>query len=99
MSADPEDHVRVSVQLIDAQTDRHIWVQNYDRTLADSLALQGELATEIAAACGRDAESAGEGARDSQAYEQCCCPRCAYLHGRVFASEENDLGEGAQLVS
>src|SRR5207237_7378307 len=39
------DHVRVSVQLIDAQTDRHIWVQNYDRALADSLALQGELAT------------------------------------------------------
>ena len=46
------NHIRVSVQLIDAQTDRHIWVQNYDRTLADSLALQGELATEIAAAVG-----------------------------------------------
>src|SRR5205085_8222979 len=45
-------HIRVSVQLIDAQTDRHLWVQNYDRTLADSLALQGELATEIAAALG-----------------------------------------------
>jgi len=35
------DHVRVSVQLFVAQTDRHMWVQNYDRTLADSLALQG----------------------------------------------------------
>src|SRR5437588_1218569 len=46
------NHIRVSVQLIDAQTDRHIWVQNYDRTLADSLALQGELATEIGAAVG-----------------------------------------------
>src|SRR5229473_186583 len=46
------NHVRVSVQLIDALTDRHLWVQNYDRTLADSLALQGELATEIAAAVG-----------------------------------------------
>jgi TolB-like protein len=45
-----ENRVRVSVQLIDAKTDRHIWVQNYDRTLADSLALQGDLATEIAAA-------------------------------------------------
>ena len=57
------NHIRVSVQLIDALTDRHIWAENYDRTLADSLALQGELATEIAASCGRDAESAGEGAR------------------------------------
>src|SRR5256886_7356110 len=46
------NHIRVSVQLVDALTDRHIWVQNYDRTLADSLALQGELATEIAAGVG-----------------------------------------------
>ena len=46
------NHIRVSVQLIDALTDRHIWSQNYDRTLADSLALQGELATEIAASVG-----------------------------------------------
>src|SRR5437762_2843414 len=45
-------HVRVSVQLIDALTDRHIWAQNYDRTMADSLALQGELATKIAAGVG-----------------------------------------------
>ncbi len=46
------DHVRVSVQLIDARTDRHLWGENYDRTLADSVALQGELATEIADAVG-----------------------------------------------
>src|SRR5947209_6978101 len=46
------NRIRVSVQLIDALTDRHVWVQNYDRTLADSIALQGELATEIAAGVG-----------------------------------------------
>src|SRR5438874_9729812 len=46
------NRIRVSVQLIDALTDRHIWVQNYNRTLADSLALQGELATEIATGVG-----------------------------------------------
>src|SRR6266487_2305440 len=46
------DHVRVSVQLIDAHNDRHLWGENYDRTLADSVALQGELATEIADAVG-----------------------------------------------
>src|SRR5213079_3083308 len=32
------NHIRVSVQLIDALTDRHIWVQNYDRTLVDQFA-------------------------------------------------------------
>jgi TolB-like protein/Tfp pilus assembly protein PilF len=46
------DHVRVSVQLIDARTDRHLWAENYDRKVADSVSLQGELATEIAVAVG-----------------------------------------------
>src|SRR5437764_9807453 len=46
------DRVRVSVQLIDAQTDRHLWGENYDRPLADSLSLQGELARDIANAVG-----------------------------------------------
>src|SRR6478736_4246675 len=38
----------VSVQLIDARNDRHIWAQRYDRTIADAIGLQGELATQIA---------------------------------------------------
>src|SRR5437762_60419 len=42
------NHVRVSVQLIDARSDRHVWAENYDRTLADSISLQSELASEIA---------------------------------------------------
>jgi len=44
------DRVVVNVQLIDARNDRHIWANRYDRTLVDSLGLQGELASEIAAA-------------------------------------------------
>ncbi|MDP9003701.1 MAG: hypothetical protein M3N12_02805 [Verrucomicrobiota bacterium] len=43
-----ENRVVVNVQLIDARTDRHIWGNRYDRPLADSLGLQGELASEIA---------------------------------------------------
>ena len=45
-----ENRVLVSAQLIDARDGRHIWAERYDRTLADSIGLQGELATEIAAA-------------------------------------------------
>src|SRR5205814_6218879 len=45
-----DNHVRVSVQLIDARSDRHVWAENYDRTVADSISLQGELASEIATA-------------------------------------------------
>jgi serine/threonine-protein kinase len=42
------DRVVVNVQLIDARSNRQIWANRYDRTLVDSLGLQGELATEIA---------------------------------------------------
>lgn len=44
------DRVFVNVQLIDARNDRHLWAERYDRTVADSIGLQGELATQIAAA-------------------------------------------------
>src|SRR5205085_10270491 len=44
------NRIVVTVQLIDAVKDRHLWANRYDRTLADSLGLQGELATEIAEA-------------------------------------------------
>ena len=43
------DRVLVNVSLIDARDDRQVWAERYDRTLADSLSLQGELAAEIAA--------------------------------------------------
>src|SRR5207253_1479758 len=79
------NHIRVSVQLIDALTDRHIWVQNYDRTLADSLALQGELATEIAAEVGatlspqEKARVEARPTKNTAAYD-------AYLRGRALAA-------------
>lgn len=44
------DRIRLTVQLIDARTDRHLWAESYDRTISDALTLQGELAKEIAAA-------------------------------------------------
>ncbi len=42
------NRVAVNVQLIDAKRDRHLWANRYDRTLADSLGIEGELATKIA---------------------------------------------------
>lgn len=44
------DRVVVNVQLIDTRNDRHLWANRYDRAVADSLGLQGELAREIAEA-------------------------------------------------
>ena len=35
------NRVLVNVQLIDTASDQHIWAERYDRTLTDSIALQG----------------------------------------------------------
>jgi TolB-like protein/Tfp pilus assembly protein PilF len=40
--------VRVTAQLIDADLDRNVWVQNYDRALGDVLSLQSDVAAAIA---------------------------------------------------
>jgi serine/threonine protein kinase/Tfp pilus assembly protein PilF len=42
------NRVRVSVQLIDARTDTHLWAEHYDRDVADVFAIQAEIAQEIA---------------------------------------------------
>jgi len=44
------DRVRVTAQLIQAATDRHLWAQSYERELRDVLALQSEVAAAIAQA-------------------------------------------------
>jgi TolB-like protein/cytochrome c-type biogenesis protein CcmH/NrfG len=79
------NHIRVSVQLIDALADRHIWAQTYDRTLADSLALQGELATEIAAGVGATL-SPQERARVEATPTKNTAAYDAYLRGRALAA-------------
>ena len=40
--------VRVSVQLIDARNDTHLWAEHYDRDVADVFAIQTEVAQQIA---------------------------------------------------
>ena len=42
------ERVRVTVQLIDGQTDEHLWAESYERDLGDVLSLQSELARAIA---------------------------------------------------
>src|SRR5215510_6043256 len=42
------NRVRVNVQLIDANTDEHVWANDYDRDVTDVFAIQSDLAHEIA---------------------------------------------------
>jgi TolB-like protein/Tfp pilus assembly protein PilF len=77
------DRVRITAQLIEAQSDRHLWAKSYERNARDVMALQDELARDIANEIRvslrpverkRLAESRSI---DPQAYE-------AYLRGRYF---------------
>jgi TolB-like protein/DNA-binding winged helix-turn-helix (wHTH) protein/Tfp pilus assembly protein PilF len=42
------DQVRITAQLIDASTDKHLWSQSYEGELRDTLALQNRVASAIA---------------------------------------------------
>jgi serine/threonine-protein kinase len=42
------DRVHINVQLIQAETDSHLWAQSYDRQLTDIFSVEGEVAKKIA---------------------------------------------------
>ena len=42
------EHVRITVQLIRAPTDTHLWAESYERETRDVLTLQGEIAQNVA---------------------------------------------------
>jgi TolB-like protein/DNA-binding winged helix-turn-helix (wHTH) protein/Tfp pilus assembly protein PilF len=68
------EHVRVTLQLIDAGTDQHVWSKSYDRTLSSALTLQSEVADEVASQLSVQlltaAPSAGPPTQDAEAYDQ-----------------------------
>ena len=43
-----EDRVRITVQLVEAETDEHLWAESYESDLADVLTLQREIARDVA---------------------------------------------------
>ena len=45
-----ESRFRINAQLIDAQTEAHLWARSYDRDMKDVLSVQSEVAIEIASA-------------------------------------------------
>ena len=44
------NRVRVNAQLIDAETDAHLWAERFDRDIGDLFALQDEITSRIAVA-------------------------------------------------
>jgi TolB-like protein/tetratricopeptide (TPR) repeat protein len=74
------DSVRISVQLVNASTDRHLWSRSYDRQAVDVLGVQDAIAREVGRALevtlgARGGAAPARGTQDVEAYEQ-------YLRGR-----------------
>ena len=67
-----DNRLRVTAQLIDVATDRHLWAQTFDRQATDIFAIQDEIARSIAEALkvrlGRAAEKKA-GTENVEAYE------------------------------
>jgi len=93
------DRVRVTVQLIDAQTDRHVWAERYDRKLEDIFAIQDEVTGAIVATLpGRVEAATQERAKRKRtdnmaAYE--CVLAAKVLHHR---SRRDDNAEAQCLL-
>src|SRR5262245_9227729 len=64
------ERLRVTVQLIDAETDEHLWAEHYDRTLNDAFAIQSEVAQAIVAAVGA-ALSSAERSEERRVGQEC----------------------------
>ena len=75
--------VRISVHLIDARSDHHIWAENYERDLRDILTLQSEVAWAIANQI-RIQMTPGEQTRFGLARQVNPAAYEAYARGRYF---------------
>jgi len=84
------DRVRVSAQLIRADTDRHVWAQTYDRDVGNVLALLDEVAKAIANEVGRTVDQTVPEGRPSTRKPHRVNPKAyeAYLRGQEIFNRE-----------
>ena len=76
--------VRVTAQLLQAPTDRHLWAETYDRDVGDILRLQSEVADAIA----RQVRAQLAPMQQSQAHTVNSGAYDAYLRGRLYFVNE-----------
>ena len=89
------NRVRISVQLVDARSESHIWSMRYDRPLDDIFAIQDDIAGQIAksvavqlsgpaSGAGLRPASTGTETSDMEAYS-------LFLHGRQMFGEKGSI--------
>jgi len=83
--------IRITVQLIDAKNEGHVWAQNYDRDMGDIFAIQSEIAESVARELevrlveSEKSRLERKPTRDTEAY-------MLYLKGRFYWNERSETG-------
>ncbi len=90
------DQVRVNVQLVNAQTDSHLWAETYDRKLTDIFSVESDIAKRVAESLqakltGREEQAlAVKPTNNPEAYD-------AYLRGVAFEVRSYSSGSSSGL--
>lgn len=80
------ERVRITAQLIDAHSDRHLWAESYEGDLRDVLSLQDEVAQRIASKVGINL-TAGEPSRPVRVVNPAA--HDAYMRGKFYWNRLN----------
>jgi adenylate cyclase len=91
--------VRITAQLIDAETDRHIWAERYDRDLADIFEIQDEVTRSIAAILPGRVEAAAQTRAQRKPPDNLAAYECV-LAGKLLhhRSTKEDNAEAIKLL-
>ncbi len=93
------DRIRITAQLIDARTDRHLWSENFDRDMTDIFAIQDEIADAIVAAL---ADSLGLSPEDANVNVAVATENLdaydAYIQGRELFLARANLPRATELL-
>jgi len=94
------DSIRITAQLIDARTDRHLWSENFDRDMTDIFAIQDEIADAIVTALADSLGLAPEDANvDVRAVTENLDAYDAYIRGREYFLRRVRIDEVITLLN
>jgi len=91
------DRIRITAQLIEAETDTHLWSENFDRELTDIFAIQDEIANAIVSALMGELGMGGEKAITVEVATENLDAYTLYLTARELFIRRDQLPESIRL--
>ena len=98
------NRVRITVQLIDARRDRHVWAERYDRDLEDIFAIQDEVTSSIVATLPGQVEAAAiqsmarKPTESMAAYELVLTAKILHHRSRLEDNQQAQKAVGSALA-